>query len=81
MLDRGTFTIGDSYLGSGLQGHLPDTFASVRGWGKGLAWINGFNLGWCARRVPACLKVQYAHSQKRQAMLVGPPKRHPLCLP
>lgn len=29
-----------------MNGHLPDTFVSVRGWGKGLAWINGHNLGW-----------------------------------
>eukprot|EP00884_Botryococcus_braunii_P022535 jgi/Botrbrau1/8966/Bobra.0148s0075.2 len=28
------------------NGLLPDTFLSVKGWGKGLAWINGFNLGW-----------------------------------
>jgi hypothetical protein len=21
----------------------------MRGWGKGLLWVNGFNLGWCAR--------------------------------
>lgn len=30
----------------GAEGHLADTFVSVRGWGKGLIWINGFNLGW-----------------------------------
>ncbi len=26
--------------------HPPDTYLSLRGWGKGLAWVNGFNLGW-----------------------------------
>ncbi len=30
---------------SGL-GHPPDTWADMRGWGKGLLWVNGFNLGW-----------------------------------
>ena len=43
---RGTFTIKASDHEDGLHGHLPDTFVSVRGWGKGLAWINGHNLGW-----------------------------------
>ena len=43
---RGTFTIKGSDHEEGLHGHLPDTFVSVRGWGKGLAWINGHNLGW-----------------------------------
>lgn len=43
---RGTFTIKGSDHEDGLHGHLPDTFVSVRGWGKGLAWINGHNLGW-----------------------------------
>ena len=43
---RGTFTIKGSAHEDGLHGHLPDTFVSVRGWGKGLAWINGHNLGW-----------------------------------
>lgn len=46
MLCRGTFTINGSDHEEGLNGHLPDTFVSVRGWGKGLAWINGHNLGW-----------------------------------
>ncbi|KAL6780686.1 hypothetical protein ACKKBF_B12155 [Auxenochlorella protothecoides x Auxenochlorella symbiontica] len=27
-------------------GHMADTYLSVRGWSKGIAWINGFNLGW-----------------------------------
>ena len=43
---RGTFTINGSDHEEGMDGHLPDTFVSVRGWGKGLAWINGHNLGW-----------------------------------
>ena len=43
---RGTFTIRGSDHEDGLHGHLPDTFVSVRGWGKGLVWINGHNLGW-----------------------------------
>ena len=30
----------------GIDGNLADTFVSVRGWGKGLLWVNGFNLGW-----------------------------------
>jgi hypothetical protein len=28
------------------SGHAPDTWADMRGWGKGLLWFNGFNLGW-----------------------------------
>ena len=36
----------DSNTGRGHTGHLPDTYISVRGWGKGLAFINSFNLGW-----------------------------------
>ena len=28
------------------RGHPPDTFLDMTGWGKGLVWINGFNLGW-----------------------------------
>lgn len=27
-------------------GHPPDTFLDMTGWGKGLVWVNGFNLGW-----------------------------------
>lgn len=42
---RGTIDI-DSNLKSLGSGHLPDTYINVRGWGKGLAFINGFNLGW-----------------------------------
>ena len=36
----------DGNTARGHTGHLPDTYISVRGWGKGLAFINGFNLGW-----------------------------------
>ena len=43
---RGTFTIKGSDHEDGIHGPLPDTFVSVRGWGKGLAWSNGHNLGW-----------------------------------
>ncbi len=28
------------------RGHPPDTWVDLRGWGKGLLWVNGFNLGW-----------------------------------
>ncbi|KAK9828756.1 hypothetical protein WJX72_001937 [[Myrmecia] bisecta] len=41
---RGTFTLGADTLGD--NGHHPDTYLSVKGWGKGVAWVNGFNLGW-----------------------------------
>lgn len=27
-------------------GSVPDAYLSVRGWTMGLAWVNGFNLGW-----------------------------------
>ena len=30
----------------GPTGHLPDTFLTLKGWGKGVAYVNGFNLGW-----------------------------------
>lgn len=41
---RGTILI--DKLGDDATGILPDTYINVRGWGKGLAFINGFNLGW-----------------------------------
>ncbi|EIE24551.1 hypothetical protein COCSUDRAFT_46851 [Coccomyxa subellipsoidea C-169] len=41
---RGNFSVQESDI-SGL-GHPPDTWADMRGWGKGLLWVNGFNLGW-----------------------------------
>ena len=28
------------------SGHFPDTFLNLTGWGKGVALVNGFNLGW-----------------------------------
>ena len=28
------------------RGHPADTFLDMAGWGKGLVWVNGFNLGW-----------------------------------
>jgi hypothetical protein len=28
------------------RGHPADTFLDMTGWGKGLLWINGFNVGW-----------------------------------
>ncbi len=48
------------------DGTVADTYLSVRGWTMGLAWVNGFNLGWywpargpantmCARRPPSAL--------------------------
>ena len=42
---RGTFTIEES-TAKGPTGHLPDTFLTLKGWGKGVAYVNGFNLGW-----------------------------------
>jgi beta-galactosidase len=26
--------------------HFPDSYLDVGDWGKGLAFVNGFNLGW-----------------------------------
>ena len=42
---RGDFTI-DSEIALGGTGHLPDTFLNLTAWGKGVAFVNGFNLGW-----------------------------------
>jgi len=43
----GSFSIeGSSALRSPSTGHLADTYLAVHGWGKGIAWVNGFNLGW-----------------------------------
>lgn len=44
MLCRGTFDLDGAPRGA--EGHLGDTFLNVKGWGKGLAFVNGFNLGW-----------------------------------
>lgn len=38
--------INGSREGTNAQGTLPDTYIDVRGWGKGLLWVNGANLGW-----------------------------------
>mgnify|MGYP001809956363 CR=1 FL=1 len=40
--------------------HPPDTYLDVRGWGKGIAWVNGVNLGWyrpTVRGVCVCVSV------------------------
>jgi hypothetical protein len=42
---RGTFEI-DSNTARGNTGHFPDTYVDVRGWSKGLLFVNGVNLGW-----------------------------------
>ena len=42
---RGEFHV-DADTVRGPTGHLPDTYIGVRQWSKGLAFINGFNLGW-----------------------------------
>lgn len=42
---RGTIDI-DQNTGRGHTGHLPDTYVNVRGWSKGLVFVNGVNLGW-----------------------------------
>lgn len=49
-LFHGLFNISSSL--SGAQSWPADTFLDTRGWGKGVAWINGFNLGhyWPVRR-------------------------------
>ena len=41
---RGVFTADPSMKSS--DGILPDTFMDMPGWAKGVAFINGFNLGW-----------------------------------
>jgi beta-galactosidase len=43
---RGGFSIDDASATRGSSGHLADTYLAVHGWGKGIAWVNGFNLGW-----------------------------------
>lgn len=43
----GTFSVDDALArAGGGGGHPADTYLSVKGWGKGVAWVNGFNLGW-----------------------------------
>lgn len=29
------------------EAHPPDTYLALHGWGKGVAFVNNFNLGWC----------------------------------
>lgn len=41
---RGSFSV--PLTAHGLDGHPADTYFSAPGWSKGLAWVNGFNLGW-----------------------------------
>ena len=43
---RGTWTIDGAGALRGSEGHLADTYLDTHGWGKGVAWVNGFNLGW-----------------------------------
>ncbi len=43
---RGTLRINGSEAGTNAEGTLPDTCLDMRGWGKGLLWVNGNNLGW-----------------------------------
>ena len=40
---RGWFDAGSK---GGDAEHMADTWADMRGWGKGLLWVNGANLGW-----------------------------------
>ncbi|KAL4433782.1 hypothetical protein ABPG75_000223 [Micractinium tetrahymenae] len=43
----GTFSVdGTLARGGGGGAHPADTYLSTKGWGKGIAWVNGFNLGW-----------------------------------
>lgn len=43
----GTFSIAGAASRAGGGGaHPADTYLSTKGWGKGIAWVNGFNLGW-----------------------------------
>ncbi len=41
---RGHFSVGEGV--SKRTGYPADTFLDMSGWGKGLVWVNGFNLGW-----------------------------------
>ena len=41
---RGYLDIDEGLLSS--KGLLPDSYLDASDWGKGLAFINGFNLGW-----------------------------------
>ena len=50
-LHRGSFNASADLLGpvAGEEPHLPDTFLRMPGFTKGVAFVNGFNLGWCVR--------------------------------
>jgi beta-galactosidase len=43
---RGTFEVDAATAVRGPSGHLADTYLALHGWSKGIAWVNGFNLGW-----------------------------------
>lgn len=43
---RGNFSIDGTTALRGADGHLADTYLAMHGWGKGIAWINSFCLGW-----------------------------------
>ena len=54
--NRGRFNVSADLFGpvAGEVPHLPDTFLRMPGFTKGVAFVNGFNLGWCASgRLPA----------------------------
>lgn len=40
----GTFAVAESERRA--TGLMPDTYLTVHGWGKGIVWVNGHNLGW-----------------------------------
>ncbi|KAI7843402.1 hypothetical protein COHA_003000 [Chlorella ohadii] len=43
---RGTFEVDAANAVRGPSGHLADTYLALHSWSKGIAWVNGFNLGW-----------------------------------
>jgi hypothetical protein len=47
---RGTLRVdgkaAEAVTDAGGASHLACSYLSTRGWGKGIAWVNGFNLGW-----------------------------------
>lgn len=42
----GTFSVPSGAAAAGNAGFPADTFLHTPGFSKGLAWVNGFNLGW-----------------------------------
>lgn len=69
----GTFIVSElSRLSTRL---LPDTYLDVQGWGKGIAWVNGHNLGWYWPLVRATSPQQAGMSTHRlhNASTGGPP--------